>query len=66
MTIAGVALAALVVLGVLVLVLGWPCWGVETYTISTRDLPNVAARLDDDAPAAAEPVALPCEEAEAA
>ena len=41
------ALVVVVVLGLTVQVLGWRCWGVESYTISVRDCPNVAAPLGE-------------------
>jgi hypothetical protein len=44
-TVAMVALCVVVALGLAVKVLEMPRWGVERYTISTRDFPNVAAEL---------------------
>ena len=38
-----IVLCALVALGLVVAVLDALPWGVETYTISTRDLPNTVA-----------------------
>ena len=38
---------ALVALGLVVAVLDALPWGVETYTISTRDLPNTAGHRSD-------------------
>ena len=46
-----IILCALVALGLVVAVLDALPWGVETYTISTRDLPNTAADPRSDTPA---------------
>ena len=43
-----IILCALVALGLVVAVLDALPWGVETYTINTRDLPNTAGRPRSD------------------
>ncbi len=43
LTIALIALAVVVVLGLAMLIADSPIWGVERYGISTRELPNVAS-----------------------
>ena len=46
-----IVLCALVALGLIIAVLDALPWGVETYTISIRDLPNTAGRPRSDTPA---------------
>ncbi len=43
LTIALIALAVVVVLGLVLVIADCPIWGVERYGVSIRELPNVAS-----------------------
>lgn len=57
MIVAVAVLVVLVALGLAVKVMSLPCWGVERYTISVRDFPNVAPEFDPPVTAEAQPTA---------